>query len=115
MMNSLKQHREHGTDRLTDLQMLATLIGEGQARNIFNTYGELANISRQCWEQIKHETLIYERTAQKTEIVLALSRRISEAQIDFSVALTSPDDVSNYLMPKLNHLTNEVYIVAFLK
>lgn len=113
-MNTLTQLKEHGTESLTDLQMLANLIGETEARNIFNTYENLANLSRQRWEQIKHETFVGEEIAQKTEILSAFSRRVAEAKVDYSLSLESPEDAAAFVMPKLNHLRHEAFVAVFL-
>jgi len=113
-MNVFEQFKDYGTDSLTNLQMLSALIGESSSRNILDAYDNLAKVARQSWQEIKHETLVSEEAAHKTDILFSLSRRINEAQVGYSIRVTSPEDAAAYLMPKLNNLINEHFYVVYL-
>jgi DNA repair protein RadC len=113
-MTTIEKFTKYGHESLTDKEMLSALIGPADANNLFDDYIALGNVVRQDWETIYHETFVCEQGAKKVELLCALSRRISEAKIDYSTAITAPAEAAGFLMPKLNHLGSEVFIVVFL-
>lgn len=113
-MNILEKFTQYGAESLTDLEMISVFIGWSDACNLFNDHQGLADLSRQSWQEINYEASVDETDAKQVELLCALSRRVVENSVDYSVGITSPEDAAAFLMPKLNHLANEAFIVVFL-
>lgn len=113
-MNTLDKFTKYGAESLTDFELMSVFIDDSDACNLFDEHQGLADISRQSWQQINYEASVGEADAKRVELLCALSRRVVEDKVDYSVAITSPGDAAGFLMPKLNHLVNEAFIVVFL-
>jgi len=113
---------KYGADSLSDAELIAILLRTGTKKlNVIDTsrallthFGGLSNLIRRNWQQLKVIPGIANVKAITLEAAFELARRIQVAGFGEAIYISSPEDAAAYFGPKLRHLSNEVFMVAFL-
>lgn len=112
----------YGADSLSDAELLAILLRTGTKKmNVIDTsrallhhFGGLHNLIKKQWNELKVIPGIAKVKAITLEAAFELARRSEIASLGDEIQFTAPEQVAAFFGPKLRHLTNEVFIVAFL-
>ncbi|MDX9789594.1 MAG: DNA repair protein RadC [Candidatus Kapaibacterium sp.] len=108
-----------GPAALSDSELLAILIGFGTgkktaldiAKDILAHYGNISEVARCDAGQLKTHDGIGLAKAVTICTAFELSRRIAPDPIQMKVQITSPEDISEYYMPRLRDLRKEIFLV----
>ena len=112
----------YGASSLSDAELIAILLRTGtQKMNVIETsrallahFGGLHSLIKSDWKELSVIPGIAKVKAITLEAAFELARRIQVAGIGEEIQLTSPEAVSAFFGPKIRHLNNEVFYVAFL-
>lgn len=114
--------QNYGASSLSDAELIAILLRTGtQKMNVIETsrallshFGGLHSLIKSDWKELSVIPGIAKVKAITLEAAFELARRIQVAGLGEEVQLTSPESVSAFFGPKIRHLNNEVFYVAFL-
>lgn len=112
----------YGASSLSDAELIAILLRTGtQKMNVIETsrallahFGGLHSLIKSDWKELSVIPGIAKVKAITLEAAFELARRIQVAGLGEEIQLTSPESVSAFFGPKIRHLNNEVFYVAFL-
>lgn len=113
---------KYGASALSDSELLAILIRTGTkklnaldtAKLLLDQFGGLHSLIKRQWNELNIIPGIASVKAITLEAAFELSRRIQVADLGDEIQISSPEDVAAFFGPKLRHLRNEVFFVAFL-
>ncbi len=109
---------QHGTESLSNTELLALLLGTGEApglaQALLNSFGSLHQLARASQAQLRRIHGIGEAQAGRLLAFLELSRRLQAPAAEEKVRITSPADGANLLLPRLRHLEQEELHVILL-
>lgn len=114
--------QHYGAASLSDAELIAILLRTGTKKlNVINTsrallahFGGLHALIKSDWKELGVIPGIAKVKAITLEASFELARRLQVAGLGEEIQLNSPDAVSAYFGPKIRHLNNEVFYVAFL-
>jgi DNA repair protein RadC len=114
--------QHYGAASLSDAELIAILLRTGTKKlNVINTsrallahFGGLHALIKSDWKELGVIPGIAKVKAITLEASFELARRLQVAGLGEEIQLNSPDAVSAYFGPKIRHLDNEVFYVAFL-
>lgn len=114
--------QNYGAASLSDAELIAILLRTGTKKlNVINTsrallahFGGLHALIKSDWKELGVIPGIAKVKAITLEASFELARRLQVAGLGEEIQLNSPDAVSAYFGPKIRHLNNEVFYVAFL-
>lgn len=108
----------HGTDALASTELLALLLGTGEApglaQDLLTAFGSLHQLARANKPQLMRIRGIGEAQAGRLMACLELSRRLQSPPAQEKPRVTSPVDGANLLLPRLSHLEQEELHVILL-
>lgn len=108
----------HGTDALASTELLALLLGTGEApglaQDLLTAFGSLHQLARANKPQLMRIRGIGEAQAGRLMACLELSRRLQSPPAQEKPRVTSPADGANLLLPRLSHLEQEELHVILL-
>lgn len=109
---------QHGTESLSNTELLALLLGTGEApglaQALLNSFGSLHQLARASQAQLRRIHGIGEAQAGRLLAFLELSCRLQAPAAEEKVRITSPADGANLLLPRLRHLEQEELHVIML-
>lgn len=112
----------NGSAHLSDVELLAILINTG--RKGFSSL-DIANELLKSVESLKQLKALSINDLNKVKGIglykalilkaaFELGERMHSGSLDEKIQITSPQDVANFMMGKMEHLTQEKFIVLFL-
>jgi len=112
----------YGAASLSDAELIAILLRTGtQKLNVIETsrallthFGGLHSLVKKDWKELSVIPGIAKVKAITLEAAFELARRIQVAGLGEEIQFTCPDSVNAFFGPKLRHLGQEVFYVAFL-
>ncbi len=112
----------YGASALSDAELIAILLRTGTKKmNVIETsrallqhFGGLHSLIKSDWKELSVIPGIAKVKAITLEAAFELARRIQVAGLGEEIQLTSPESVCAFFGPKMRHLNNEVFYVAFL-
>lgn len=112
----------YSSESLSNAELLAILLRTGSrklnvidtARALLNHTGNLRNLVRKEWQELRAIPGIGNVKAVTLAAVFELTKRIQASTLGERIKVQCPDDAVAYFAPKLRDLTKEVFIVAFL-
>ena len=113
----------NGSAHLSDVELLAILINTGRkgfsSLDIANellksveSLKQLKALSINDLNKVKGIGLLYKALILKA--AFELGERMHSGSLEEKIQITSPQDVANFMMGKMEHLTQEKFIVLFL-
>ena len=109
---------QHGTESLSNTELLALLLGTGEApglaQALLNSFGSLHQLARASQAQLRRIHGIGAGQAGRLLAFLELSRRLQAPAAAEKVRITSPADGADLLLPRLRHLDQEELHVILL-
>jgi DNA repair protein RadC len=112
----------HGADALADAELLALQLGSGVpgrsaldvAREMLATYGSLAEVAAREPDELAGVRGVGRAKAARLVAAFELTRRLRARTPARRVVLGSPAEVYAAYAPLMEHLSHEVFRVAFL-
>ncbi|HLV48657.1 MAG TPA: DNA repair protein RadC [Aliidiomarina sp.] len=112
----------HGSQSLSDAELLAILFGTGTAgqdvmtwaRSILQQAGGLAELLAMPPPQLQKIHGIGTARCMQLQVILELSRRYLASTLRLGAGFTSPQLVRDYLATQLRHQTREVFALLLL-
>jgi DNA repair protein RadC len=112
----------YGASALSDAELIAILLRTGThkmnvietSRALLSHFGGLHSLIKSDWKELGVIPGIAKVKAITLEAAFELARRLQVAGLGEEIQFTSPESVSAFFGPKIRHLNNEEFYVAFL-
>src|SRR5690242_20589280 len=113
---------EHGTAALTDAELLAVVLGNGNAqgsaldvaRELLANHRGLSGLLAEAPARLAATSGMGPSKAARLKAGVELARRMLREDMTYGDALTSPEKVRDYLKLSLASLPHEAFVVLFL-
>lgn len=114
--------QQQGASSLSDAELIAILLGSGQrgvdvvsyARQLLNAFDGIGPLLSAEREQLLQYAGIGPARVTQLQVVLELSRRYLQWQLQREAGFTEPAMVKDYLTVQLRHQTREVFVILLL-
>jgi len=113
---------KHGPAALADAELLAILIRTGSGRNsaldlakgILREGKSLYGIASRSASELMRTKGIGKAKSVELLAAFEIGRRVEARKHDEKLIVRSPDDVAQFMIPKMRHLSNEEFVVLIL-